>query len=236
MVENQKTSSSVKTIFFIRMFVATFCAWAIPHIAYRLWQLHPGAITISFTFNSFFLLFFGLAVTSGFAVGLIVSIMQWIALRPYIQSAWRWVAGSVFAWTFGDFIHWLLLTVTVWTFPAWGNVQSVLFRLIGYGLATGILVGLIQQALLKKRTGIHFWWFVAAPLSIFSAILIDTGNLSLRENFAIIDPIYASLIASAVMATLASFPTLLLKSVEMSDQNLMVENQESINSAHPRVT
>jgi hypothetical protein len=235
MVENQKPSSSVKTKFFIRMFVATFCAWVIPHIAYRLWQLHPGAMTVRFAFNSFFLLFFGLAVTSGFTVGLVVSLMQWIALRPYIQSAWQWVAGLILAWTFGDFIHWILLTVAVWAFPAWRNVQSVLFRLIGYGLATGILAGLIQKALLKKRTGIHAWWFVSAALSIISAILIDTGNLSLRENFAIIDPIYASLIAGAVMATLASFPTLFLKSVEMSDQNPRVENQESINSAHLRV-
>jgi hypothetical protein len=230
MIESQKTAIPVKYKFFIRMFVATFCAWALPHIAYRLMQLSLGAITLTFTLNSFFLLAFGLAMVSGLGIGLVVSIMQWIALRPYIQSTWRWLVGLILVWIFGDVVNMILLMVTIKAFPDWSNAQSVVFRLIGYSLAIGLPAGLIQQALLKKRTGIRPWWAVAAPLSIFGAIALDRGNLTLRENFAIIDPIYASLLAGLVMAILASLPTLLLKPVEKADQNLSTENPELANS------
>ena len=217
--ENQRTSIPVQIKFFIRLFLFTFCAWAIPHMAYRYMQLNMGTITISFNVNSLSMLFLGLALVSGFGVGLVVSIMQWFALRPYVQFTWLWLVGLTLVWIIGDVVNTLLITVAYRIFPDLDYLQSVLFRLIGHSLVTGILAGIIQQALLQKRTGIRFWWFVSAIFSILSAKLIYTGNLTLREGFLIIDPIYASLISGVVMATLASLPTLLLKSDEMSDTN-----------------
>ena len=223
---------TVKYKFFIRMFLATFFAWAIPHIAYRLWQLYFGGITFTVALNSFLLFAYGLAMISGFSVGLIVALMQWAALRPYIESAWRWLVGLVFAWILGDIVNMILLMVSIKAFPGWSHSQSILFRLIGRCLAIGIFAGLIQQALLQKRTGIRIWWAMAVAFSILSAIWIDTGNVTLREGSAIIDPIYASIIAGFVMATLASLPTLLLKPVEEVSQNIFSVNPEHTNSAH----
>jgi len=229
MIENQKTSVSVKARFFIRMFVATFCAWAIPHIAYRFMQLNLGAISITFSLNSFIPFVFGLAMVSGLGTGLVVSSMQWIALRPYIQSTWRWFVGLILAWIFGDVVHMILLLGFIKIFPEGSHVQSVLFRLIGHGLAVGIPAGLIQQALLQKRTGIRIWWFVVAPLSILSAILIYTGNATLREGFLIIDPIYSSLLAGLTMAAISSLPTVLLPPAEEAERKILTANPEPTN-------
>ncbi len=229
MIENQKTSVSVKARFFIRMFVATFCAWAIPHIAYRFMQLNLGAISITFSLNSFIPFVFGLAMVSGLGTGLVVSSMQWIALRPYIQSTWRWFVGLILAWIFGDVVHMILLLGFIKIFPEGSHVQSVLFRLIGHGLAVGIPAGLIQQALLQKRTGIRIWWFVVAPLSILSAILIYTGNATLREGFLIIDPIYSSLLAGLTMAAISSLPTVLLHPAEEAERKILTANPEPTN-------
>ncbi|MCG2786910.1 MAG: hypothetical protein L6461_17605 [Anaerolineae bacterium] len=208
--------------FFIRMFMATFCAWAIPHIAYRVIQLQLGQISVTFGINSMFLLAFGLALVSGFGVGLQVSLLQWMALRPYIQSTWRWLVGLVVAWSLGDVINMGLLIFIRKLFPGWGHEQYVLLRIVFHGLAIGIPVGLIQQALLQKRSNIRIWWALVAPLSIIGAILLDRGNLTIREGFAIIDPIYASLLAGLWMATLASLPTLLLQPVEKAEPNIPV--------------
>jgi len=230
MTESQKTSASIKARFFIRLFVATFCAWAIPHISYRFMQLNLGAISITFSLNSFIPLVLGLAMVSGLGTGLVVSSMQWIALRPYIQSTWRWFVGLVLAWIFGDVVHMILLIVVIKVFPEWGHVQAVLFRLIGQGLAVGIPAGLIQQALLQKRTGIRIWWLVVAPLSILSAILIYTGNATLREGFLIVDPIYSSLLAGLMMAAISSWPTVLLLPVEEAGQTIPAVNPKPTNS------
>jgi len=227
----------VKAKFFIRMFVATFCAWAIPHIVYRFMQLYLGAISITFTLNSFFLLAFGLAMVSGFGVGLVVSIMQWVALRPYIQSTWRWLVGLVLVWIIGDVIDMILLIITVKAFHDWSEFQYALFRLIGHSLTVGIPAGLIQQALLKKRTGIRIGWAVAAPLSILAAFALDRGNLTLRDGYAIIDPIYASLLAGLAMATFASLPALLIKPEDKeAGSNLLPETMGSTVSSQPNPT
>ena len=233
MMESKKTAVPVKYKFFMRMFIATFCAWAIPHIAYRLMQLSLGQISVTFSLNSFFVLAFGLAMISGLGIGLVVSVMQWIALRPYIQSTWRWLVGLVLAWVFGDMVEMFLIMVAFRAFSTWSYQQEAVFRLTCYSLAVGLPSGLIQQALLGKRTGIRAWWGVAALFSIFSAIILDRGNLTLRENFAIIDPIYASLLAALMMATLASLPTLYLKPIEQNfhTESLELASSESLDPA-----
>jgi len=232
MTESQKTSVSVKARFFMRMFVATFCAWAIPHIAYRFMQLNSGAISLTFTLNGLFLFFIGLALVSGFGTGLVISIMQWIALRPYIQSTWRWLVGLILAWVLGDIINTIFLVVTIKAFPGWSHEQFVLIRMAVYSLSVGIPAGLIQQALLQKRSGIQVWWAVSTLLGIVSAIAVDRGNLTLREGYAIIDPIYASLLAGVMMATLSSLPTLLLRPVEEAGRNSFAAGTEPTNSTH----
>ena len=118
--------------------------------------------------------------------------------------------------------------MTLIVFPE--KAFPVLFRLIVQSLAVGIPAGFIQQALLQKRTGIRIWWAVAVLFSIASVILIDRGNATIREGFAMIDPIYASIIAGLVMASLTSLPTLLLKPVEKAGQDIPKENPDPANS------
>jgi hypothetical protein len=213
----------VKYKFFTRMFVATFCAWAVPHIAYRFMQLHLGAITITFSVNSLFLLALGLAMVSGFGIGLQVSLLQWLAMRPYIESPWRWLVGLVVVWVLGDALGMILLFSTPFS---WGHTQSALFQLIGKALALGIFAGLIQQNLLQKRTGVRIWWAIATFFSVSGALVLDQGNLTLREGYALIDPIYASLLAGTVMAVLASLPTLLLRPTTETTQHTPVVEPE----------
>jgi hypothetical protein len=232
MIESQKTSVSVKVWFFLRMFVATFCAWAIPHIAYRFMQLNLGAISLTFNINSLFMFLFGLALVSGFGTGLVISILQWIALRPYIQSTWRWMVGLILAWVLADIINMIFRVVTIKAFPYWSHEQSVLIRMAVYSLSVGIPAGLIQQALLQKRSGIKIWWAVFTLLGIVSAIALDRGNLTLREGYAIIDPIYASLLAGLVMAALSSLPTLLLRPAEDTGRNGFAEGPEPVTTTH----
>jgi len=223
----------VKYKFFIRMFTATFFGWAVPHIAYRLWQLYGGGLTLSFTVSSLFLFVFGLAIVSGFGTGLVVSLSQWLALKPCIESGWRWLVGLVIVWILGDVVNNVLIIFSIKALHGWGHVQLVLFRIIGRSLTIGIPAGLIQGALLHKRTGIRAAWVVAAPLSITSAILIYTGNLTLRERFAIIDPIHASIIAGAVMALLASIPTLFIKPAVEESQNDAGASTDTAESDNP---
>lgn len=142
--------------FFIRMFVATFCAWAIPHIAYRILQLYEGGITFTIPLNHLILYTYGLALISGLCVGFIVALMQWVALQPYIPSTWGWLVGLVFAWILGDIVNSLLLIGSKKAFLGWSHIQIVQFRLIGRCLAVGISTGLIQQTLLQRRTGVRF--------------------------------------------------------------------------------
>ncbi len=221
----------VKYRFFTRMFVSTFCAWAIPHIAYRLGQLSLGPINITLSFNSFLFLALGLAVVSGFGVGLFVSLMQWIALRPYIRSFWLWLISLELIWIAGDVLGYVIIGIQSRTIPYsrydLEYTHSTLTRLVIVGLSTGLLIGILQQVFLQKRTGVRLWWAVAGLFGVFGGIFLEGANAAASPRYVTIDPIYCSILAGLVFASIASLPALLLKDQEALDQKALVSVTEA---------
>jgi hypothetical protein len=226
MIEGQKAVMPVKYRFFTRMFISTFCAWAIPHIAYRLGQLSLGPITITLSLNSFLLLGVGLAMVSGFGVGLFVSIMQWIALRPYIKSFWLWLISLELIWIAGDVLGYVIIVIQSRTIPysryEVEYTHSTLLRLVIVGLSTGLVIGILQQIFLQSRTGIRLWWGVAGVFGVFGGIFFEGANAAASSRYVTIDPIYSSILSGLVFASIASLPALLLKNQEAPDQPVSI--------------
>ncbi len=226
MSESQKVVMPVRYRFFIRMFLATFFAWAIPHIAYRLVQLSLGPISITFDLKSLLPLVFGLAIVSGFGVGFVMSIMQWIALRPYIKSFWLWMISLELVWIAGDVLGNIIIVIRSITIPYSlydaEYTHSTLLRLVSVGLFTGLLIGILQQIFLQKLTGIRFWWGAAGMFAVFGGTFLDRANAAASSHYVTIDPIYSSILAGLVFASIASLPTLLLKNQEAPNQKALV--------------
>ncbi len=203
---------------FIWIFAATFLGWAVPHIVYRLTQ--PKTITFTFTLNALgvaSIMTAGLALlaTAGSSTGFWISLAQWIALRRYISSAWKWMLSLVLVWTIGGIIGFVIIILASFIIPYSQFdetfTRSTMIRLIIVGLFTGLFVGILQQVFLQKRTGIRFWWAVAGLFGVFSGSLLEGANHAASVYYVTMDPIYSAILSGLVFAGVASLPALLLR-------------------------
>ena len=230
MIESQKTVMPVKYKFFARIFIATFLGWAVPHIAYRL--LQPQILTFTFTITLLtlnYLILFGFvtALISGALIGFWVSFAQWIALRPYIRYAWLWFLGIIAVWSLGDGMVSILDSTRILAFHLDYSAQALLVLYVVDAFVVGCIVGIIQQTLLQKRTGIRIWWALGGFLGIFSTMTMDAFNGHFHPHYLMYDPIYAAIVEGLVFAVFASLPALLLKPLETSEPKVLSNNTEA---------
>ncbi len=230
MSESHKTVMSVKYRFFARVFIATFLGWAVPHIAYRLLQFQVLTFTFTVTLLTLnYLILFGFvaALISGALVGLWVSLAQWIALRLYIRYAWLWFLGLIAVWSLGDGMVDISDSTRILAFHLDYSAQALLVLYTVEAFVVGCIVGIIQQILLQKRTGIRIWWALAGFLGIFSAMTMDAFNGHFYSHYLMFDPIYAAIVEGLVFAIFASLPALLLKPMETSEPKVLSNNTEA---------
>jgi hypothetical protein len=76
-------------------------------------------------------------------------------------------------WIAGDVLGYAIIVIRSITMPYTlyeaEYIHSTMLRLVSVGLFTGLLIGILQQILLQKRTGIRFWWGAAGLFAVLAA-------------------------------------------------------------------
>ena len=190
---------------YIRLSIASFLGWSVLRVIYRYWQFHgtlpfgitlPGPISIAG-----FLI--GLFAGSSLFLGVFFAFSQWIVLRPYIKSVWTWILLQVLVWVAAGLINMVLIFLFVKILYN-NDALAIYLRATIDALMISISIGLIQNSTLRKTTGVFPWWVVFPAIGIFIGILVERLN----QNFVFMDPLHATLLASGIIAVVASLPSL----------------------------
>jgi hypothetical protein len=105
----------------------------------------------------------------GLVVGLFLGALQWLVLRGVLPGAGWWIPASTVGWGTGFYL---------------GAVVSHLVNLtdFSFGLALGAVVGLLsgvfQWLVLRRRTRHAGWWILASIFSWTFALLFYQAGLS----------------------------------------------------------
>ena len=190
---------------YIRLSIASFLGWSVLRLIYRYWQFHgtlpfgitlPGPISIAG-----FLI--GLFAGSSLFLGVFFAFFQWIVLRSYIKSVWTWILHQVLAWVATGLINLVLIFLFVKIFDN-NDTLALWLRATIDALIISMAIGLIQNSTLRKTTGVFPWWAIFPALGIFVGVLVERLN----QNLVFMDPLHATLLASGMIAVVASLPSL----------------------------
>lgn len=190
---------------YIRLSIASFLGWSILRIIYRYWQFHgtlpfginlPGPLSIAG-----FLI--GLFAGSSLFLGVFFAFSQWIVLRTYIKSVWTWILLQALTWIAAGLINLVLIFIFVKILYNYDTL-AIWLRATIEALNISIAIGLIQNSTLRKTTGVFPWWVIYPVIGVFAGILIERLN----QSFVFMDPLHNMLLASAIIAIVASLPSL----------------------------
>ncbi len=104
-------------------------------------------------------LFFDLALIG---VGLVIGLLQWVALRPHISRAGQWVVASAVGWAIG----WAFIVLFL-------PHQAGLFL----GAVVGAALGLAQWLVLRQQFHRAGWWIVISTLGWAAGLTGLLGSL-----------------------------------------------------------
>ncbi len=189
---------------FFRLVIFSFVGWSLLRVAYRYWQFHPTPFSVTLSGWGIFGFVIGLAAGSSFFLGIWFSFFQWLALRRYIKSIWIWMLLQLFAWIIVGAIHTALIFPFVRLFP--DDVLRTGVRALIEALMISLSIASIQHVMLRKTTSVSPWWAIFPMIGIFTGVLLERLN----QNFVFTDPLYATLLSSAIVAIVASLPSLLV--------------------------
>jgi hypothetical protein len=139
-------------------------------VRYPFWLLWVGVGTLFTTvaFNMGYYIgsaeiFEGL-LAFGVPGGILVGIVQWLALRPYLRQASWWILVTIIGWEIG----WIIVSY----------LPEILVRDWFYwpvsGLLLGITIGIAQWVILRQQVSDAYWWIGANILAGFLGSVIGS--------------------------------------------------------------
>jgi hypothetical protein len=110
----------------------------------------------------------------------VVSLMQWLALRRFVRQAGFWVPASIIGFTISSGIH--VVVCNVWRYPYdLGLLDGALVWAAAWALG-GALSGVLQQRILRHQV-CHSAWWVPASAAGWGLGMIGFGFTRLAIHF-----------------------------------------------------
>jgi len=120
--------------------LGAFVAWALGMIPSTFFLTHaPSAAASSGPMNQSVI--YGLAALMGFALGPILGIPQWVALRRYVEHAGWWVLANAVAWALGMTVVFIGMHIVLQHVFHPGMLPLLLLFLLGAGGVVGAVHG-----------------------------------------------------------------------------------------------
>ncbi|NJN68640.1 MAG: hypothetical protein HC884_19000 [Chloroflexaceae bacterium] len=161
-----------------RMGVGFLLAWLLVNIL--------GWVVASFLHHALVAIFVWSGYISGFAVGAIIGVVQWLVLKNRIlkaDQASRWIGGTAVGWGIG----WIVTAILSLQYDKYGFIIGT--------AATGSLIGMIQSLLLTPV--IPRTW-VLVPISTFA--MAFSFSIGMGSNMAVMTiPVPGIVINGATM-------------------------------------
>lgn len=93
------------------------------------------------------------AAIGGVVAGTVRAIPQWLALRPFVKGAWRWIPANGAAWWIGTTVVIAGLDRLAWTGGLEGVLDGLFFVCAAAGAAAGAVHGWALRALPSGAAG-----------------------------------------------------------------------------------
>lgn len=125
--------------------------------------------------------------------GLLVGLLQWVVLRPYLVQSSDWILHGAAGWAAGFALGLAIIQALS---------GSLIGAIVGY-LLFGVIIGLIQWPVLRREIPNALSWVVASVVGWAAGLLIAQLALSLLFGNNPIHPVVTSAISAGVSGLVA---------------------------------